>query len=871
MALDEKFFISAPLDQYFVDKDTGLPLCNGTLTFYRDTARTTPKLVYQLTGTAPDYTYTALTNPIVLSSVGTLQDAGNDNIALYFYPYEGTPDQDSSVLDLYYIVCKNEDGVEQWTREGWPNLNADNDPTKDAFPVQNQLANPQFSRVFLNGPDGTETTYTVNAATTRFNLAPDWDIEVYSAAAGSVTVKRTAIAGSSSVITSPPYVLDVNVASGTTVKLIQRLKVNSGAWASTSDQSIYLASTLVGQNEGSGTASVNMYYKESTGGVPLQILSAGLETGSYQFKSGISTIAGSTSPVPTSTNTDTGTDGYVEIYVEIPGNTHVSISSLQVVPTLNSKGGDLIQYDTKSSNREQALMGDYFIPNLEAKQAASLLTGWDFPLNPAQFGEAQTLGATSAYIWDQTIGERTAGAVTVSRNATSGGINFSNAVAGEAFYIMQYLTGAQAKKILSNKLSVNAVAYKGTVGSDVTMRVYMYRSIASYTSCVAASTANLNATYANGASGVGATLTNAGALAAFSLDGVSPSLNQRVLIKNQTSTFQNGIYTVTTVGSGAVAWVLTRATDYDTAAEMLRGAIFPVDFGGTTNGNTTWSQNNTVATVGTDPLAFTASASVPLIGTSIGSVAAGGVFTLNTTPGQGLNWTEITRGGLGTATATLPTVTTAVDLNTDLDIKFTGWQVTDVDEISDTDKFAIVVTFNVPTDLTQVTVDSISVTPGNIPTRPATKSKDQVLDECRYYYQKSYKSDVALGTITENGQMSKTMIQRYDSDAVNNKIIIPSITLPYTSKRHPPTLTFYRPDTGASGAMLAVTNGSGTYSNNTAVAISSYFLLTGLSQDRAFLRSINTAGFFTLGSGAGQNFDCELLYHFLADSRLGVV
>lgn len=121
--------------------------------------------------------------------------------------------------------------------------------------------------------------------------------------------------------------------------------------------------------------------------------------------------------------------------------------------------------------------------------------------------------------------------------------------------------------------------------------------------CVAATTTALTATYANGAAGVGATLTNAGAMAAFALDGVSLSVNDRVLIKDQASTFQNGIYTVTTVGSGAVNWVLTRATDYDTAAEIKAGTLIPVNQG-TTNALTSWLETATVTTVGTDPVVF---------------------------------------------------------------------------------------------------------------------------------------------------------------------------------------------------------------------------------------------------------------------------
>ena len=76
---------------------------------------------------------------------------------------------------------------------------------------------------------------------------------------------------------------------------------------------------------------------------------------------------------------------------------------------------------------------------------------------------------------------------------------------------------------------------------------------------------NLNATYNNGTAGVGATLTNAGTNAALVLDDVSMVLNDRVLVANQTDQTQNGVYTVTTVGDGSTAWVLTRSTDTDSA------------------------------------------------------------------------------------------------------------------------------------------------------------------------------------------------------------------------------------------------------------------------------------------------------------------
>jgi hypothetical protein len=124
-------------------------------------------------------------------------------------------------------------------------------------------------------------------------------------------------------------------------------------------------------------------------------------------------------------------------------------------------------------------------------------------------------------------------------------------------------------------------------------------------SCTLASTANLNATYDNETSGLGATLTNNGTLAAFTIDGITPSVNTRILVKNQSTTFQNGIYNVTVVGDGSTPWVLTRASDYDMPSEIQAGDIINIT-SGTVNMGTQWEQTATVTTIGTDPVIFVA-------------------------------------------------------------------------------------------------------------------------------------------------------------------------------------------------------------------------------------------------------------------------
>lgn len=112
-----------------------------------------------------------------------------------------------------------------------------------------------------------------------------------------------------------------------------------------------------------------------------------------------------------------------------------------------------------------------------------------------------------------------------------------------------------------------------------------------------ATTADLGiVTYNNGAAGIGATLTNGGTQGAFSVDGQAPVSNARVLVKNQTNTYQNGIYTLTTVGSVSTNWVLTRSTDYNLSTEIT-GTIVPVE-NGTLNAETSWLQTSTVTAIG---------------------------------------------------------------------------------------------------------------------------------------------------------------------------------------------------------------------------------------------------------------------------------
>lgn len=98
-------------------------------------------------------------------------------------------------------------------------------------------------------------------------------------------------------------------------------------------------------------------------------------------------------------------------------------------------------------------------------------------------------------------------------------------------------------------------------------------------SCDVATAAALPACTPAG-SGVGKTLT-ASAVGVLTVDGVATVLNDRILVKNQDSGSDNGIYKVTTEGTTGVAFVLTRAIDFDEDAEVTAGAFSFIEEGDT--------------------------------------------------------------------------------------------------------------------------------------------------------------------------------------------------------------------------------------------------------------------------------------------------
>ena len=218
--------------------------------------------------------------------------------------------------------------------------------------------------------------------------------------------------------------------------------------------------------------------------------------------------------------------------------------------------------------------------------------------------------------------------------------------------------------ITSIALTTGTVSTTPSAGIDIANKQYVddtAQGLNFHQACEYASTVNFTAAYNNGASGVGATLTNSGALAAFTIDGytfVSPGdIGKRVLIKDQSSAFENGAYTVTTVGSGSVPWVLTRATDFDTAgtgANQIDAGDFFYILNGTSYANTSWVQQTPQPiTVGVTSIVFiqfgAASGGVSSFSAGTTGFTPNTATTGNVTLGGTL---AVANGGTGVVTST---------------------------------------------------------------------------------------------------------------------------------------------------------------------------------------------------------------------------
>jgi hypothetical protein len=217
---------------------------------------------------------------------------------------------------------------------------------------------------------------------------------------------------------------------------------------------------------------------------------------------------------------------------------------------------------------------------------------------------------------------------------------FENA-AGTAVTALDVITlGVTTANITTANITAGTVTTSPASGNDIVNKTYVDTLVASgihfHEPVRVESPINLNATYNNGTAGVGATLTNAGTQVALVIDGITMVVADRVLVYEQTNQTQNGVYVVTSIGSGATNWVLTRSDDTDTYGvagpdTLSEGSTFFVQEGATGAGETYTCNTVGTITFGTTNITFAQVSSAQIYSAGTGLTLSGTQFSITNT------------------------------------------------------------------------------------------------------------------------------------------------------------------------------------------------------------------------------------------------
>ncbi len=328
-------------------------------------------------------------------------------------------------------------------------------PTDIGFTTENQITNPQFAVVNFVSP------YTFSSSVSAdIQIGPGWVLSLTSSGSGSAELTQVPL--NSSALTknssNASYALRLVLSGWSDVKLKQRFDQNGMLWANQ-----YVSSNITARSD-DANAIISARIVDSMGNVLGQVLDSTPVGGLFAEYPDVDQL-------DNTINTNIPPTAWIEYQLQLQNNIDIYITSIQLIV---SDFQISPVYEQDSIERQIDHTFHYYEPQLAFKPITSLLTGWDFKLNPAQFGTAQTVtNSAAAYVWDQLICLSKLGTIAVDRSPRPEGISFTTSQPKEAFYTMQYLSGLQVSLIKASNLAVNIDGYSLS-GSGVIATVSLF-------------------------------------------------------------------------------------------------------------------------------------------------------------------------------------------------------------------------------------------------------------------------------------------------------------------------------------------------------------------------------------------------------------
>jgi hypothetical protein len=324
----------------------------------------------------------------------------------------------------------------------------------------NQITNPQFALINFISP------YTFSGSNPApIEVAPGWFLNM--AGSGSVTITQVPLNNSNANPTNAPYALQLTLSGWTanSVYLSQTFEQNGMLWASNNNITRYVASSITAKLNGP-PQEISASLVDSNNDFLGYVLNPGNAIVSQSFNEFTDYLE-----MPLTINPNIPPAASIQYRLLLPSNIDIYVTSLQLTVSDMPIKPDFIE---DSINRQIDHTFNYYNNKLQFKPISSYLVGWEFPLNPKQFGASGSLGSIGAnkgaYVWDQTIlFQSVNNSVAYSPN-TNGDLVIT-ASANTQVALIQYLSAPQIFDMLCRNMSINTTLATND-GSIVTISLW---------------------------------------------------------------------------------------------------------------------------------------------------------------------------------------------------------------------------------------------------------------------------------------------------------------------------------------------------------------------------------------------------------------